>query len=81
MLGDIFYTDKQGWRNQEYLSLGVDNERLFANRTPIEMYADFMDSFKQHFSKYLGNAIVTIMVRLLVQKIDPSRLEWDLQVN
>lgn len=34
---DIFYTDRSGNRDQEYLSLGVDNLPLFRGRTPIQV--------------------------------------------
>ncbi|RRT79459.1 hypothetical protein B296_00017576 [Ensete ventricosum] len=34
---DIFYTDKSGTGNPEYLSLGVDNEPLFGGRTAVEV--------------------------------------------
>ncbi len=36
-LGDeIFYTDKGGWRDHEYVSLGVDHMPVLAGRTPIQ---------------------------------------------
>lgn len=39
---DIFYTNRAGIRNKEYLlSLGVDNQRLFQGRTPIEVIIYF----------------------------------------
>lgn len=34
---DIFYTNRSGTRNPEYLSLGVDNEPLFGGRTAVEV--------------------------------------------
>ena len=34
---NIFYTNKRGTRNPEYLSIGVDHERLFRGRTPLEV--------------------------------------------
>lgn len=34
---DIFYTNRRGTRNPEYLTIGVDNERLFHGRTPVEV--------------------------------------------
>lgn len=34
---DIFYTNRAGTRNQEYLSIGVDNLSLFAGRTAIQV--------------------------------------------
>ncbi|KAG6416952.1 hypothetical protein SASPL_124393 [Salvia splendens] len=44
---DIFYTNRSGNRNPEYLSLGVDNLPIFRGRTTIEMYKDFMQSFRE----------------------------------
>lgn len=35
---DIFYTDKSGNRNNECLSLGVDNLPLFQGRTAVQVY-------------------------------------------
>nr|BAA02286.1 beta-amylase [Ipomoea batatas] len=50
---DIFYTNRAGNRNQEYLSLGVDNQRLFQGRTALEMYRDFMESFRDNMADFL----------------------------
>ncbi|XP_031115046.1 beta-amylase-like [Ipomoea triloba] len=60
---DIFYTNKAGTRNPEYLSLGVDNQALFQGRTPIQMYSDFMVSFRDNMMEFLeGGDIVDIEV-------------------
>lgn len=34
---DIFYTNKRGTRNKEYLTIGVDNEPIIGGRTPIQV--------------------------------------------
>lgn len=34
---DIFYTNRAGTRNIEYLTIGVDNQPLFRGRTAIEV--------------------------------------------
>lgn len=34
---DVFYTSSSGARNQEYLSIGVDDEPLFHGRTAIQV--------------------------------------------
>jgi len=34
---DIFYTNRSGIRDQEYLSIGVDNKPIFHGRTAIEV--------------------------------------------
>lgn len=57
---DIFYTDKEGFRNRECLSLGCDEEALFAGRTPIDIYRDFMAAFADTFRPMLGELMTTI---------------------
>ncbi|PHT32258.1 Beta-amylase [Capsicum baccatum] len=60
---DIFYTNRAGIRNKEYLSLGVDNQRLFQGRTPIEIYRDYMASFTENMLDLLqAGAIIDIEV-------------------
>ncbi|CAH9126266.1 unnamed protein product [Cuscuta epithymum] len=60
---DIFYTNKSGNRNREYLSLGVDNEALFNGRTAVQMYRDYMESFRDNMVDFLeGGDIVDIEV-------------------
>ena len=51
---DIFYTDKQGFRNRECLSLGCDALPLFAGRSPIDMYRDFIAAFSDTFQHMFG---------------------------
>ncbi|KAL7128843.1 hypothetical protein ABFS83_13G021200 [Erythranthe nasuta] len=55
---DVFYTNKSGNRNPEYLSLGVDNLPLFQGRTAVEMYSDFMKSFKENMSDFLEDGTI-----------------------
>lgn len=50
---DIFYTNRSGNRNEEYLSLGVDHQPLFGGRTAIEMYSDYMKSFRENMTDFL----------------------------
>lgn len=46
---DIFYTDREGARNKEYLSAGVTNVKLFSDgRSPLDVYHDFMMSFREN---------------------------------
>jgi beta-amylase len=59
---DIFYTDREGNRDMEYLSWGVDNEPIFQGRTAVQMYSDYMKSFASTFASELGNTIVEIQV-------------------
>lgn len=49
----IFYTNRAGTRNEEYLTLGVDNLPLFAGRTAVEVrvlnsFCSFVYAYKQH---------------------------------
>ncbi|XP_022136332.1 beta-amylase-like [Momordica charantia] len=55
---DIFYTDRSGNRNKEYLSLGVDNRPLFHSRTAVQMYRDFMSSFKENMAEFIAKGVI-----------------------
>ncbi|KAJ3681784.1 hypothetical protein LUZ60_014357 [Juncus effusus] len=59
---DIVYTDRSGRRNPEYISLGCDEIPVLRGRTPIQVYSDYMRSFRDRFSDYLGNVIMEIQV-------------------
>nr|GLL22978.1 beta-amylase-like [Ipomoea trifida] len=62
---DIFYTNRVGNRDKEYLSIGVDNLPLFEGRTAVEVYSDFMKSFRETMSDFLeSGAIIDIEVGL-----------------
>lgn len=61
---DIYYTDREGHRDPEYLSLGVDEEPLFGGRTPVQMYADYMRNFSATFDQFLGSTITEVQVGL-----------------
>lgn len=64
--GEIWYKDREGHQDQEYLSLGVDNEALFVGRTPIQMYRDFMQAFRDTVSArgYLVSTLEEVQVGL-----------------
>lgn len=55
---DIFYTNKKGNRNKEYLTMGVDNLPLFAGRTAVEIYSDYMKSFRDNMLDFLEAGFV-----------------------
>ena len=55
---DLVYTDKSGRRNPEYISLEVDSLPVLRGRTPIQVYTDYMMSFRERFRDYLGDVIV-----------------------
>lgn len=52
---DIWYQDREGNINKEYISLGADDQNLFppTQRTPVQMYHEFMAAFRA--SVYNGN--------------------------
>lgn len=54
----IWYTDQTGGTDQEYISLGADDLPLFGGRTPIQIYKDFMVSFKSKFSSYINAGVI-----------------------
>ncbi|KAJ4801500.1 Beta-amylase [Rhynchospora pubera] len=55
---DIFYTNYRGTKNEECLSLGVDNQPLFSGRTAIEMYHDYMKSFRENMEDFLAAGLI-----------------------
>ncbi|CAI8589089.1 unnamed protein product [Vicia faba] len=61
---ELVYTDKLGRRNPEYISLGCDSVPVLAGRTPLQVYSDYMRSFRDRFTDYLGNVIIEIQVGL-----------------
>ncbi|KAL2547860.1 Beta-amylase 5 [Forsythia ovata] len=62
---DIFYTNRSGTRNKEYISLGVDNLPLFGGRTAVEIYSDYMKSFRENMLDFLeAGTIIDIEVGL-----------------
>ncbi|KAL8150496.1 hypothetical protein V2J09_020304 [Rumex salicifolius] len=46
---DIFFMDREGRRNTDCLSWGIDKERVLRGRTGAEVYFDFMRSFRTEF--------------------------------
>ncbi|KAG6405354.1 hypothetical protein SASPL_132943 [Salvia splendens] len=57
---DLIYTDKSGRRNPEYISLGCDSVAVLRGRTPIQVYSDFMRSFRKRFKDYIGEVVVEV---------------------
>ncbi|MBA0713753.1 hypothetical protein Golax_012769, partial [Gossypium laxum] len=54
----LIYTDRSGQRNPEYISLGCDSLPVLRGRTPIQVYTDYMRSFRERFRDYLRRVIV-----------------------
>eukprot|EP01029_Cantina_marsupialis_P010733 TRINITY_DN243_c0_g2_i1.p1 TRINITY_DN243_c0_g2~~TRINITY_DN243_c0_g2_i1.p1 ORF type:complete len:444 (-),score=148.38 TRINITY_DN243_c0_g2_i1:416-1747(-) len=61
---DIWYTDIQKHRDDEYIALWADNERIFAGRTPLEMYGDYMDAFMNAMGDLMGSTVEELQVGL-----------------
>ncbi|XP_022745989.1 beta-amylase-like [Durio zibethinus] len=55
---DIFYTNRAGNRNKEYLTLGVDNQAIFNGRTAIRIYSDYMKSFREAMSDLIEAGVI-----------------------
>ncbi|KAF3449207.1 hypothetical protein FNV43_RR09935 [Rhamnella rubrinervis] len=55
---DIFFTDHDGRRNTECLSWGIDKERVLQGRTGVEVYFDFMRSFRAKFDDLFAEGII-----------------------
>ncbi|MQL70805.1 hypothetical protein Taro_003104 [Colocasia esculenta] len=56
---DIFFTDREGRRNTECLSWGIDKERALRGRTAIEVYFDFMRSFRTEFDDFFTEGLIS----------------------
>ena len=61
---NVFYTDKWGYSNDEYISLAADTTCKFSGRTPIEIYTDFLSSFANEFQDLFHVAISKVQVGL-----------------
>ncbi|PKA62569.1 Beta-amylase 8 [Apostasia shenzhenica] len=56
---DIFFTDREGRRNTECLSWGIDRERVLKGRTGIEVCFDFMRSFRVEFDDLFEEGLIS----------------------
>ncbi|KAG6666843.1 hypothetical protein CIPAW_01G060800 [Carya illinoinensis] len=56
---DIYFTNKEGRRNTECLSWGIDKERVLKGRTAVEVYFDYMRSFRVEFDEFFENGIIS----------------------
>jgi len=63
---DIFYTDAAGEHTDEYISCGADDLAVFPpnNRTPVQMYEDFIRAFCELFKPYFATVLTQIQVSL-----------------
>ncbi|ELP90316.1 beta-amylase, putative [Entamoeba invadens IP1] len=58
LTNDAFFKDAENRVIDEYISFAFDDEKVFEGRTPIEIYGDFMASFKQNFQKYIDDGTI-----------------------
>lgn len=58
---EIFFTDRAGRRNPECLSWGIDKERVLRGRTAIEVYFDYMRSFRVEFDEFFEGGIISMI--------------------
>ncbi|KAL3622107.1 Leucine-rich repeat receptor-like serine/threonine-protein kinase bam2 [Castilleja foliolosa] len=56
---DIFFTDREKRRNHECLTWGIDNERVLGGRTALEVYFDYMKSFRFEFDEFFENGVIS----------------------
>ncbi|KAG9154485.1 hypothetical protein Leryth_020503 [Lithospermum erythrorhizon] len=56
---DIFFTDREGRRNSECLTWGIDKERVLRRRTAVEVYLDYMRSFRVEFDDFFEDAVIS----------------------
>ncbi|KAH9621769.1 hypothetical protein KSS87_009468 [Heliosperma pusillum] len=79
---DIFFTDREGRRNTECLSWGIDKERVLRGRTGIEVYYDLMRSFCSEFDDLFCDGLISaVEIGLgasgeLKFPSSPERLGW-----
>ncbi|KAL6008613.1 Beta-amylase 8 [Asimina triloba] len=79
---DIFFTDRERRRNTECLSWGIDKERVLKGRTGIEVYFDFMRSFRTEFDDlFVEGLIFAVEIGLgasgeLKYPSFPERMGW-----
>lgn len=79
---DIVYTDRSGRRNPEYISLGCDSLPVLRGRTPIQVYSDYMASFRDTFKEYLGDVIVVRYDdKTLVVRFKPFKKEHNFKLK
>ncbi|KAK9103635.1 hypothetical protein Sjap_020889 [Stephania japonica] len=56
---EIFFTDREGRRNSECLTWGIDKERVLRGRTAAEVYFDYMRSFRVEFDEFFQDGIIS----------------------
>lgn len=65
---DIFFTDREGRRNPECLSWGIDKERVLKGRTAIEVFIELINlSFFTIENEAITNLCNFIFIELLLR--------------
>lgn len=60
---NIYYQDREGNQDHEYISLGYDDAPVLPDgRTPVQAYRDFMQAFRSDFAADIGDTITNIEV-------------------
>ncbi|KAF8087734.1 hypothetical protein N665_0570s0044 [Sinapis alba] len=58
---DIYFTDREGRRNPECLSWGIDKERVLRGRTALEVYFDYMRSFRIELAEFVEDGVISMV--------------------
>ncbi|CAH8325248.1 unnamed protein product [Eruca vesicaria subsp. sativa] len=58
---DIYFTDREGRRNPECLSWGIDKERVLRGRTALEVYFDYMRSFRIELAEFVEDGVISMI--------------------
>eukprot|EP00871_Galdieria_phlegrea_P003709 jgi/Galph1/4339/GphlegSOOS_G2970.1 len=61
---DIFFKDRAGNVDEEYISWGVDEEAVLMGRTAVQVYRDFFVSFREAFREFFGQVISQVQIGL-----------------
>ncbi|OMO78781.1 Glycoside hydrolase, family 14B, plant [Corchorus capsularis] len=56
---DIYFTDREERRNAECLTWGIDKERVLKGRTAVEVYFDYMRSFRVEFDDFFVDGVIS----------------------
>lgn len=51
---DIYFTDKEGKRNNECLTWGIDKERVLRGRTAVEVISQYICKFIFHLKLHIS---------------------------
>ncbi|XWS77028.1 hypothetical protein CRYUN_Cryun01aG0228300 [Craigia yunnanensis] len=56
---DIYFIDREGRRNSECLTWGIDKERVLKGRNAVEVYFDYMRSFRVEFDEFFVDGFIS----------------------